>query len=53
MKILIVDDNANMRRALKSLLADGDTEFVECEDGAGYREECVFCLQKSVYFSTQ
>ena len=34
MKILIVDDNANMRRALKSLLADGDTEFVECEDGA-------------------
>ena len=33
MKILIVDDNANMRRALKSLLADGETEFVECEDG--------------------
>jgi two-component system response regulator DesR len=34
MKILIVDDNASMRRALKSLLADGETEFVECEDGA-------------------
>jgi CheY-like chemotaxis protein len=34
MKILIVDDNAKMRRALKSLLADSATEFVECEDGA-------------------
>jgi CheY-like chemotaxis protein len=34
MKILIVDDNAKMRRALRSLLADSATEFVECEDGA-------------------
>jgi CheY-like chemotaxis protein len=34
MKILLVDDSANMRRALKSFLADGETEFVECEDGA-------------------
>jgi CheY-like chemotaxis protein len=34
MKILIVDDNAKMRRALRSLLADSGAEFVECEDGA-------------------
>lgn len=34
MKILLVDDNARMRRMLKSLLADNATEFVECADGA-------------------
>ena len=34
MKILIVDDSAKIRRTLKSLLADSETEFVECEDGA-------------------
>jgi CheY-like chemotaxis protein len=34
MKVLIVDDNPKIRRMLRSLLADGETEFVECEDGA-------------------
>ena len=34
MKVLIVDDSEKIRRMLKSLLADGETEFVECEDGA-------------------
>lgn len=33
MKILIVDDNARMRRAIKSLLADLADEFFECADG--------------------
>ena len=33
MKVLIVDDSEKIRRTLKSLLADGETEFVECEDG--------------------
>ncbi len=34
MKILIVDDNARMRRAIRSLLADLADEFCECADGA-------------------
>jgi two-component system cell cycle response regulator DivK len=34
MKILIVEDNARMRQALKSFLADCATEFIECADGA-------------------
>lgn len=34
MKILLVDDNAQMRRMLKSLLADDAAEFIECADGA-------------------
>lgn len=34
MKILLVDDSAQMRRMLKELLADATTEFVECADGA-------------------
>lgn len=33
MKILLVDDSARMRRMLKELLANADTEFVECADG--------------------
>ncbi len=34
MKILIVDDNAMMRRAIKALIADQADEFCECADGA-------------------
>jgi CheY-like chemotaxis protein len=37
MKILIVEDNARMRQALKSFLADCATEFIECADGAAAR----------------
>ena len=33
MKILMVDESADMRRALKSFLAEGGMEHVECEDG--------------------
>lgn len=33
MKILIVEDNARMRQALKSFLADCGAEFIECADG--------------------
>jgi DNA-binding NarL/FixJ family response regulator len=34
MKILIVDDNAMMRREIKTLIADLADEFCECADGA-------------------
>ena len=34
MKILIVDDNARMRREIKSLVADLADGFCECADGA-------------------
>lgn len=37
MKILIVEDNTRMRRALQSFLADCATEFIECADGATAR----------------
>ena len=33
MKILLVDDSAQIRRVLKELLADAATEFMECADG--------------------
>lgn len=33
MKILIVDDNAKMRRVIKTLVADQADEFCECADG--------------------
>ena len=33
MKILIVDDNAMMRRTIKALIADLADEFCECADG--------------------
>jgi len=33
MKILIVDDNASMRRLIKTVLSDFHAEFVECADG--------------------
>ena len=33
MKILIVDDNAMMRRVIKTLIADLADEFCECADG--------------------
>jgi CheY-like chemotaxis protein len=35
MKILIVEDNAEMRQLLKSMLRGPDTHFIECADGAG------------------
>lgn len=34
MKIMIVDDHAEMRRLLRSVLAPLATEFTECSDGA-------------------
>jgi two-component system response regulator DegU len=34
MKIMIVDDNAEMRRLLMGLLRREGTEFIECADGA-------------------
>lgn len=33
MKLLIVEDNADMRRLLRSLVADLATEITECSDG--------------------
>lgn len=33
MKVMIVDDNAEMRSFIRTLLADLATEFVECADG--------------------
>lgn len=32
--ILIVDDNAGIRRTIKSMLADRGHEFLECSDGS-------------------
>jgi CheY-like chemotaxis protein len=34
MKLLIVEDNAGMRRLIKSLVQDIADDVVECEDGA-------------------
>ena len=34
MKIMIVDDHAEMRRLLRSVLGELATEFTECADGA-------------------
>ena len=34
MKILIVDDNSEMRRLIKSLISDFSDEIYECADGA-------------------
>jgi CheY-like chemotaxis protein len=34
MKLLIVEDNAGMRRLIKSVVLDLADEVVECEDGA-------------------
>ena len=34
MKIMIVDDHAEMRRLLRSMLGDLASEFTECADGA-------------------
>lgn len=43
MKLLIVDDNQEMRRLIKSVVADLAEEIVECADGAealiAYREQ--------------
>lgn len=33
MMLLIVDDNKQVRRMLRNLVEDLDTEFCECEDG--------------------
>ena len=33
MKVMIVDDNAQIRTFIRSLLSDVATEFVECADG--------------------
>ena len=33
MKVMIVDDNAQMREFIRTLLADVASEFVECADG--------------------
>ncbi len=33
MKVMIVDDNAEMRSFIRALLAELATEFVECADG--------------------
>jgi len=42
MMLLIVDDNKQVRRMIRSLVEDLETEFCECEDGAdalaAYRE---------------
>ena len=42
MKLLIVDDNAPMRRVIKAVVADQGHEIFECDDGSGalaaYRE---------------
>ena len=43
MKILIVEDNARMRQALKSFLADWATEFIECADGAAAQAAYAAC----------
>lgn len=32
--ILIVEDNSQVRRMIRSLIEDLDSEFCECEDGA-------------------
>lgn len=32
--ILIVDDNAGMRKAIRSMLGEVDSEFCECNDGS-------------------
>lgn len=34
MKVMIVDDNAEMRSLIRSLLRDATQEFFECADGA-------------------
>jgi CheY-like chemotaxis protein len=34
MKILIVEDNANMREVVKSMFASTGAEFLECSDGS-------------------
>ncbi len=34
MKLLIVEDNAGMRRLIKSVVSDISDEIAECEDGA-------------------
>ena len=34
MKILLVDDNAEIRRLIKSLIAEIAGEIYECDDGA-------------------
>ena len=34
MKIMIVDDHAEMRRLLRTMLSDLASEFMECTDGA-------------------
>lgn len=34
MMLLIVDDNKQVRRMIRNLVEDLDTEFCECEDGA-------------------
>jgi CheY-like chemotaxis protein len=33
MKIMIVDDNAEMRELIRTILAEAASEFVECADG--------------------
>jgi len=33
MKIMIVDDNPEMRDTIKSMLGSTNAEFIECEDG--------------------
>jgi len=33
MKIMIVDDNQNMREVMKNMLGSLNAEFIECEDG--------------------
>ena len=34
MKIMIVDDNQEMRKFLRTLLERADVEFIECDDGS-------------------
>lgn len=34
MNVLLVEDNPNVRRLIKSLLSDLVSEFVECDDGS-------------------
>ena len=43
MRILIVDDSAQMRRALRSLVGDLADETFEACDGAGALEACRAC----------
>ncbi len=33
MKVMIVDDNAEMRQLIRTILAESANEFVECADG--------------------